>query len=400
MPQYRTAVGDRSLVADLEYPYYLAYAAISPATRAVRDALHESIEDYARVGQLAIGRTIEQRERLRGKVARLLNARAEEIGLTTGTTHGLLQLAFCIDWKPGDRVVVFRGEFPANFTPWQNAAACFDLELCELQALGASVGGRDRSQDADLSELETTLRGGGVRLVAISAVAFQTGYRAPLRAVAELCHAHGAELCVDLIQACGVVPVDVRASGIDYAAGGAHKWLMGAQGAGFLYARGELQRLLIPRMAGWLSHEDGVRFLFEPGQLRYDRPLKRSIDFVEGGSQSALSSVAMEAGLDPILELGVPAIFSHVSAYLDRLESPLMDRGFESLRSTSVGARSGMLCLVPPEGKTAAELVSSLRAHGVVASMPDGNLRFAPQFTNSVEEVPSVLEAVDAALAR
>src|SRR5262245_1296445 len=91
------------------------------------------------------------------------------------------------------------------------------------------------SFERGLEALEGELLRGAVRLVAVSAVQFQSGLRMPLQAMSRMCHVHGAELFVDGVQACGVVPVDVRAEGIDYLACGSHKWLMGLEGAGFLY---------------------------------------------------------------------------------------------------------------------------------------------------------------------
>jgi selenocysteine lyase/cysteine desulfurase len=217
--------------------------------------------------------------------------------------------------------------------------------------------------------------------------------------MADLCHAHGAELCVDGIQACGVLPIDVKALDIDYLVGGAHKWLLGMEGAGFLYAKAERALALEPRTAGWLSHEDGVRFLMQgPGELRYDRPIKRGIQFVEGGSSSVLGFAAMEAGLDMLAELGPARIFPHVTAYLDALERGLVERGLSSHRARERERQSGILSITPPPGIRALDLVSALRKRGVFATQPEGLLRFAPHFPNALDEVPRVLAAFDESL--
>src|SRR5690606_30897796 len=112
------------------------------------------------------------------------------------------------------------------------------------------------------------------------------------------------------------------------------KWLMGLEGAGFLYVRPDRAAALEPRVAGWLGHEQGLDFLLHgPGHLRYDRPLKRSADVVEGGACNAVGYAALEAAVDLIASLGVEAIHAHANTYLDALEPALVDRGFESLRS-------------------------------------------------------------------
>ena len=50
----------------------------------------------------------------------------------------------------------------------------------------------------------------------------------------DLAHAHGAYVYADIIQAAGAVPLDVRASGVDFAACSTFKWLMGDFGLGLL----------------------------------------------------------------------------------------------------------------------------------------------------------------------
>jgi selenocysteine lyase/cysteine desulfurase len=334
-----------------------------------------------------------QRERLRGKLARLIGASAEDVALVTGTTRGINALALCMPWKTGDTVLLFDGEFPANVSPWQNVAKLFGLELRFLPRPDPRL-----DEESLLAPLAAALER-GARLLAVSAVQFQTGLRMPLAAISALCHAHGTELAVDGIQACGLLPLDVSKLDLDYLVVGAHKWLMGIEGAGFVYAKPERARLLEPRAAGWLSHEDGTRFLMlGPGELRYDRPIKRHIQFLEAGSFSAVSFAALEAGIDPIRELTPSAIFTHVSAYLDALDSGLCDRGLTTLRALEHERQSGIVALVPPAGIAAGDLVTALRARNVIASNPDGLLRFAPHFPNSLSEVPLVLDALDHAL--
>ena len=393
MTEPQIALGDRSLFPDLKARAYLAYAAAAPFSTLVKAAIARLADSYAEQGSGAFFGWIEQRERLRSKLARLIGAQASDVALTSGTTRGISDLALSIDWRRGDRVVLFRGEFPANVSPWQRAAELFGLQL-EWVDLSRAV-----DDDASILQPVERLLAGGARLVAASAVQFQTGLRMPLAELGALCARYGAELCVDAIQACGAVPLDAPALGIDYLVCGAHKWLLGPEGAGFVYAKRERARALKPRTAGWLSHEDGTQFLFAGGgHLRYDRPVKTSLQMLEGGSSSALGFAALEAAIEPILVLTPAAIFEHVNRYLDQLEPRLVSRGFASCRARAVERRSGILSVRPPDGVAAADLVAQLRPRGVIASMPDGLLRFAPHFPSSLSEIETVVGAVDAAL--
>lgn len=385
-------LGDRSLFPHLEARAYLAHAAISPASLAVERAVAALLADYARRGVRAFLTWDDQRQRLRENLTRLINAEPHSVALTPGTTRGISDLALSIPWRRGDRIACLRGEFPANVTPWQRASEHFGLDLVWLDAADFL-----REPAAALDALARTLAG-GVRLLAISAVEFQTGFRMPLEHIGALCRAHGVELAVDAVQACGVIPVDVRAWQADYLTCGAHKWLMGLEGCGFLYVRPERVEALVPTVAGWLSHEAGADFLFKgAGLLRYDRPFKKSVEVFEGSTANAPGFAALGASVELLLALGIPAIADHVSAYLDRLEAALVTRGFRSLRSPSRASQSGSLSVEVPPGKSLASVQHALGASGIIASTPDGYLRFAPHWPNALDEIPLVLAAIDAA---
>lgn len=390
----RAALGDRSLFPTLAFDAYLNHAGISVPSRPVVDAVRETLEDYAARGFAAWPTHNERRAQLRERIARLINARPQDIGFTTNTTSGIIDIALCFPWKPGDAVVLFDGEFPANITPWQRAAQTFSLELrfVDLAAF-------HRAHQEGLEVLERVLQRGRVKLVAVSAVQFQTGLRMPIAAMAALAHQYDAQLFVDAVQACGVVPIDVRAEQIDYLACGSHKWLMGTEGAGFLYVHPERIGALVPRVAGWLSHEEPVRFLLEgAGYLRYDRAIRKQCDFVESGNVPTASFAALDASLSLIEQLSVRAIFNHVQRYLEALEGPLVERGFTTARTRFQEGHSGSLCLRPRAGIALDRLHRALVKERIACAMPDGWLRFSPHWPNALEEIPTVLSAVDRAL--
>jgi selenocysteine lyase/cysteine desulfurase len=386
-------LGDRSLFPDLEPVAYLNHAGVSPPSRPVVEAAGAALRDFARRGSAAGRAALERRRSLKAGLGRLLGVPPEELGLTQNTGAGLTAVALGFPWRSGDRILGFRGEFPANVTPWQRAAELFGLELALL-----ALDPFERSDEEGLAALEAELRR-GARLVAVSAVQFQTGLAMPLRAMAELAHRHGAEICVDAVQALGVLPIDARALGLDYLSAGAHKWLMGLLGAGVLWARPDRAAALRPHLAGWLSHEHAASFLTEgPGHLRYDRPLRRRADVVESGGLAEVALAGLGAALDLLLSLGVDAIRDHVGSYLDRLEAELAALGLRSARAREPARRSGILSVRPPSGVEVAGLARALWARGVAVATPDGWLRFSPHWPNGLGEVPAVVEAVRAAL--
>ncbi len=363
------------------------HSGISPPSILVKKAVQTALGEYTKKGAAAYPRWAEQRLRLKGKLAALLGAEGPEtLALVQNTTSGVIAIAQCFPWQAKDAVVVFDGEFPSNVTPWQNAARIFDLEVVMLDARAYQGG-----VDAQLERLREVLASSPVKLVAVSAVQFQSGFAMPLEQMASLCHEAGAVLFVDAVQACGMVPIDVRALGVDFLAAGAHKWLMGLEGAGFLYASPRVSERLVPRLAGWLSHEEPIDFLFEgEGHLRYDKPIRKDIGFLEGGNVSCVSFAALEASLGPILALGVDTIFEHVQKIHDVVEEKALELGYVSHRAAAPASRSGSLCLSPPKGRSVVELYRGIVAQGVACAMPDGLLRFSPHWPNAVDEADQV----------
>ncbi len=388
----RASIADRSLFPALRARAYLAHAAVSPPSSVVQAAVAESLQGYAERGLQSAIEQLRRRVEVRALAARLLGCEPDQVGFVQSTSAGVVTVARSIPFVAGDRIVVFEGEFPANVAPWRLCAQERELELITLPLAPFA---RSHAEGLELVRRELTR---GVRLVAVSAVQFQTGLAMPLGALAALCHEFGAELFVDAIQALGVMPLDVRALDLDYLVAGGHKFLMGLEGLGVLYIADRALRGLSLGMAGWTGVEDAFHFLTEPNQLRYDRPVLRRASFVEQGALSVVGIAALGASLELLLALGVDAIFAHVTRYLDALEPQLEALGYESVRAREVAARSASLCLHLPPGKTLSQVAQSLAAQGVIASTPDGHLRFAPHYPNSLNELPLVVEAARRAL--
>ncbi|MCP1727040.1 selenocysteine lyase/cysteine desulfurase [Natronospira proteinivora] len=387
--------GSRDLFPGLRFDVYANHASISPLSEPVCTAINEVMAAQAREGVAFFPAEVARRERLRGQLASLVGTEAEDIALVENTTAGVVAVAGSLPWRQGDRVLVFSGEFPTNITPWQQAARRHGLELVWMDADDFR---RDRA--AALEAFEQHLAQ-GVRLVAVSAVQFTTGQLMPLATMGYLCRRHGSEFFVDAIQAAGIVPLDVKTMDIDYLACGSHKWLMGPEGVGFVYIAPEKAETLEPNLAGWISHEDAFEFLTGgPETLRYDRPFQRGARMLESGTFNSIGCAGLEASLGLIQSIGVETIHAHVQTWLDVLESQLLERGFESARMPETENRSGILSVWPPDHRPAADWAADLAEEGISCASPAGWLRFAPHWPNAVEEVASVVQAVDRILAR
>jgi len=352
---------------------FLAFAAISPLPTASKLALHAYVDLLAARGAGAMGAWLEIREQLRIDLAALLGVAPDRIALTHGTTHGVQVIAHSLRWDEGRGVLCFNGEFPANVHTWKNVAEAqgAQFRLAPLDSIGDGAEGLD----ALLEESPT-------RVVAVSAVQFQSGRRMPIAAMAAACHRHGAMLFVDAVQAAGVAPLDLARAGVDFATGGGHKWLLGGDGAGWLYVAKGCEAQLRPALTGWMSAEDPFRFLSHPNSLDYNATIQPIPRCFEANSTSAFSVVSLGASLKEILKVGVEAIYQATQRYHDAIEPVLVEGGFVSERSKNLDARSGILSLTPPAGVALHDLQPALAAQGIVITIPDGRLRIAPHVHN------------------
>src|SRR5438034_1934119 len=186
---------------------YLNHAAVAPMPRRSADAIKHLAEDALRWGSFHYAEWLDVYRKIRELTARLINAEPGEIALMKNTSEGIATIAMGLDWKPGDRVVGFREEFPANLYPWQR-----------LESKGVEVTWL--SLDDPLERVEEAAR--GARLLSISFVNFLSGYRAPLQAIGEICRRNHCIYLVDAIQGMGAFPLDVRACHIDALAADGH----------------------------------------------------------------------------------------------------------------------------------------------------------------------------------
>jgi cysteine desulfurase / selenocysteine lyase len=322
--------------------------------------------------------------RAREAAARLVGASPTEIALTPNTSVGLNIAADIVRSHAtrGHRTIVVPDrEFPANVYGWMSLERDgFGLELVPADDLG-----RPR-EDALLDRIAR----GGVAAVAISAVQFATGYRADLQRLGTTCRDHGALLVVDGIQAVGVVPVDVVASGVDVLACGGQKWLCGPFGTGFAYIRRELCLASEPHRPGWLSFRSTADFT---RLLDYAWDLWDDARRFEVGSLPIQGFVELGSSLELILELGVEAIFAHVQ----RLQEPLLEwaretPGTDVLVGTADNA-SGIVSVRVPD---AAALSAALAAEDIVCVAREGAVRFAPHFYNDMGEMQRVVNVLRA----
>ena len=186
-------LGEKTLYPTLKHRVYLAHSSIAPLSDPVQKRMQGTILQYAQNGMGCVMQFVEQREVLRAKIAQLIHANTDEIALTHNTSAGIIAVAQSLNWKQGDRILLFDGEFPSNITPW--------LQVAHEQQLKVHFLSQPQSKETVLEEVQQELKKGS-RLLSLSAVQFQTGFRMPLEEIGLLCKEYNCLFFVDAIQAC------------------------------------------------------------------------------------------------------------------------------------------------------------------------------------------------------
>src|SRR5687768_14408464 len=109
----------RSLFPATQKYAYLNSAAVSPMPTTAIDAVRWQLEDVALNGALSYPEWVATKGRARTLIAEMLNVSPENMAFMRNTSDGMAAVASGIDWKPGDNIVSFAGEFPANFYAWR-----------------------------------------------------------------------------------------------------------------------------------------------------------------------------------------------------------------------------------------------------------------------------------------
>ena len=349
---------------------YMNHAAVAPLSKRAAGAMKALADDCLEFGSLHYDRWLAEYEGLRVAAAKLIGAHSSEIALVKNTSEGIATVAMGLDWKPGDRVVAFEEEFPANYFPWKR------LEQRGVKVTWLSIrDGLDRIDDACR----------GARLLAISFVQFLGGYRAPLADIGEICRRNACIFLVDAIQGLGAFPIRAKDWGIHALAADGHKWLLGPEGCGILYVDQELQDKVEPVEFGWTNVAHYADYASRDMALRADAGR------YECGTLNTIGCFGLRAAMQFLVEVGVDRIAGAVQGLSDRLACGVQAKGYELMEQRTPETGAGIVSF-RKAGWEAADIVRKLRAAGIVVAPRVGWVRASPHFYISPEDIDRTLE--------
>ena len=184
---------------------YCNHASVGPLPRPARDAVAAVLDAQMNDGSAGILDVESHLEAIRAQTAAAMNAPPGDVAFLRSTSDGALVAANGIGWRSGDEIILSDNEFGANAYPW------FNLRDRGVRTRMVRTP-RERLTVEQLERMRTKR----TRLVAVSYVSSQDGYRHDLAALGQWCRARGVIFAVDAMQGFGPLPLDVTGWNIDF----------------------------------------------------------------------------------------------------------------------------------------------------------------------------------------
>ena len=350
---------------------YLNSAYITPVPRQVVAAGQAFVESKS-LRPIPLGDMLKKTDEVRGQFARLVKASPDEIGFLFATSEGENTVANALDLRMGDNVVVDELHYETEFVLYRHLESTTGVELRIVKHRAGAV---------DVHDFEPLVNR-QTKLVTVSWVSHQNGFRHDMRPIADLAHAHGALLYADAIQAVGMFPVDVRQAGVDFLCCGTYKWVLGGFGVAPFFIRKELlDRIRIDRFGALHVEKElpGQRFELYKTAKRYDYA---TLPFCE--------VYQLGAGIAYVERVGIDRIEQHTVGLAKALRAGLASQGHRLF--TPEGNASSIVTFF--FNRDPADVRASFNAAKIDVTVRDAlkQVRVSPALFNTADDVARMLD--------
>jgi len=363
---------------------FLGHAGVGPLTRVAADAMREFI-DHAERREQENAWTNGKMAAARETAGKLIGATEEEISLLGPTSVGLSLVANGLAWEPGDEVVYYADDYPANVYPW----TCLAGRGVKAVRVETEYPGVITWEHVEAALTERT------RLVALASCNFLSGFRIDVDLIGRNLQERDILFSLDAIQTLGAFPTTVEH--VDFLSADSHKWMLGPATAGIFYVDKNRRELLTPTLVGsWNVHspdyvaQESIRYhadgrRYEPGMLNIPGiiGMLASMELLVGFGIETIGERLLElrrALLDAVRPLGYQLYIEEYD-----LDSATTDSNRSAIVTVTHPARDmealfGQLCLE--------NVIASLRKNRAGQSF----IRFSPHCYNTLAEIGRVAE--------
>jgi len=370
-----------SLIAKSEFEgidkvVHLSAGGEAPMLRSHQNAIQQFIADKAQ-GERARALQDEVLQATRMQCAELFAVSVDSVSLLGSASEGINIVAYGIDWKAGDNVVIADVEFGSGVFPW-----------VLLQERGVDIRVvRHSYWQIDIDDIANQIDD-RTRVVLMSHVSMFTGQRVSLPLLSALVRSSNAKLVLDATHAAGVVDVD--ASLADVVVSSCYKWLLGVHGTAVFYWNRERFPELKTPFLGWNSVASAGGW-----QQPTNMTLRDDAQRFMPGNPSFISVYILHNALATLTATGMDRIESHALDLTGKLWHGIdsMNR-WELMTPVSRDARAGNVCIMT---NRVDEVARALRSRNVLVwgtYAGDERLRLSCHVYNSRKDIDICLEAL------
>lgn len=303
---------------------YLCGNSLGLQPRGVRDALLETLDDWARLGVEAHLHArspwVPYHEFLRETGARLVGAKPGEVVMMNSLTVNL-HLMMASFYRPAGRKTRILVDDP--IFPSDSHALLSQARWHGLDPAAAILRQRPRSAEHTLrtDDVIATIREHkeDLALVLLAGVNYLTGQAMNMGAITAAAHESGVTIGWDLAHAAGNIELDLHACGgvgADFAVWCSYKYLNAGPGAvaGCFVHERHAHRPDLPRLAGWWGNDPATRFAMKPEFIPKD-----GADGWQLSNPPILAAVPLRVSLDLFDRIGMTPLRAksqRLTAYL------------------------------------------------------------------------------------
>lgn len=376
-------IGNAEVFPILSRWQYFNHAGVSPWPSMTVKAVSDFVQTFG-VDCFQSKNWFEELEALRGLLAKLIHAEPDEIALMRNTADAICVVSSGLHWEKGDRIVSADIEYPSNLYPWMDVAERHGAEFVRVKEQIDSNGVARVSED----QLLDAASHHKTKMIALSHVQWASGQCMDLERIGKFCRERGILFAVDVIQSLGVVPVDVKRMGIDFAFSGGHKWLMSPPGAGLLYCRRELLERVTPPTVGAMS-------VVNPFKWEVNFTRATTANRFETGTPAIECHIGMKSSVQMLTDIGIENIHTQVKSLGDAFAAGIAKKGY-LVATPRDGLTGGTVCFTSPLHKPEPFVKMMRSEHKTELAARQGRIRFAPHFYNSMDQVERLLGVMPA----
>ncbi|RID88371.1 aminotransferase class V-fold PLP-dependent enzyme [Peribacillus asahii] len=279
---------------------YFNTAGTSPLLRCVVESISSDIQKELFTGRANKGqRSLFQKNLsiLRSKVASIIGANTNEIGVTSNTTEAINTIVWGMNLTEDDEILTTNAE---HLGALASLSTVHKLRNVNIKFYEYS---KETNMIFDVNSFfeKVTQR---TKLIVLSHVCWESGYINPVKEICNYAKKLRIPVLIDGAQALGTMYINMKEINADFYVFPAHKWLLGPEGIGFMYISSQSISRLNQIFAGnssFLSHDGKVDFIPEVGSKRFE--IGTRFRPIISGMNTGLDFLINDIGLSNICDM-------------------------------------------------------------------------------------------------